>query len=185
MSVKDLVLEMRRYRMGLIQTAEQLRFSYQSIIEGAETLGIDLRSPVYPSSYNNGDTGNPSESDDDDDSDDSDDVTDSSDSAEEVDEEDDVGSVDSPFHSHINHFPVGEVVVACVDASNDGPEEPPPPIPPRGESLATSPGKFLSFALILDEDLIRLPHVWQITTDPCRWCHNGPNGPTKKWSHPQ
>ncbi|KAF5276486.1 hypothetical protein FQA39_LY06555 [Lamprigera yunnana] len=36
--VKDILLEMRRYRMGLIQTAEQLKFSYQAIIEGAKQL---------------------------------------------------------------------------------------------------------------------------------------------------
>ncbi|XP_022904340.1 tyrosine-protein phosphatase non-receptor type 61F isoform X2 [Onthophagus taurus] len=36
--VKDVLLEMRQYRMGLIQTAEQLRFSYQAIIEGAKKL---------------------------------------------------------------------------------------------------------------------------------------------------
>lgn len=34
--VKDILLEMRRYRMGLIQTPEQLKFSYQAIIEGAK-----------------------------------------------------------------------------------------------------------------------------------------------------
>ncbi|KAK9720122.1 Protein-tyrosine phosphatase [Popillia japonica] len=37
-SVKDILLEMRQYRMGLIQTAEQLRFSYLAIIEGAKKL---------------------------------------------------------------------------------------------------------------------------------------------------
>lgn len=29
---------MRRHRMGLIQTPDQLRFSYQAIIEGAKQL---------------------------------------------------------------------------------------------------------------------------------------------------
>ncbi|KAK9499523.1 hypothetical protein O3M35_002546 [Rhynocoris fuscipes] len=33
-NVKDLLLEMRRCRMGLIQTPDQLRFSYLAIIEG-------------------------------------------------------------------------------------------------------------------------------------------------------
>ncbi|XP_075229013.1 tyrosine-protein phosphatase non-receptor type 1-like isoform X2 [Lycorma delicatula] len=33
-SVRDVLLEMRRHRMGLIQTVEQLRFSYLAIIEG-------------------------------------------------------------------------------------------------------------------------------------------------------
>lgn len=36
MDVKEILLEMRKYRMGLIQTAEQLRFSYQAIIEGTK-----------------------------------------------------------------------------------------------------------------------------------------------------
>ncbi|KAJ8401374.1 hypothetical protein AAFF_G00386050 [Aldrovandia affinis] len=39
--VRDVLLEMRRYRMGLIQTAHQLRFSYIAIIEGAKTLPRD------------------------------------------------------------------------------------------------------------------------------------------------
>jgi len=144
-NVKELVLEMRRYRMGLIQTAEQLRFSYQSIIRGAEDMGIDLRSVVPKSAFNGG--GNSSsddESDDDsDDSDDSDDLSD--DSAEEVDEDEDVVSVDSPFHAQIVNpfgggFPVGDIIVAQVNSSANDSEEPPPPIPPRGESLNKSPG---------------------------------------------
>ena len=40
-NVKDILLEMRRYRMGLIQTPEQLRFSYQAIIEGNKTLALE------------------------------------------------------------------------------------------------------------------------------------------------
>lgn len=36
--VKEIVLEMREYRMGLIQTPDQLRFSYQAIIEGAKHI---------------------------------------------------------------------------------------------------------------------------------------------------
>lgn len=36
--VKEILLEMRKYRMGLIQTPEQLKFSYQAIIEGAKQL---------------------------------------------------------------------------------------------------------------------------------------------------
>ncbi|EFA00470.2 tyrosine-protein phosphatase non-receptor type 61F isoform X1 [Tribolium castaneum] len=36
--VKEILCEMRSYRMGLIQTPEQLRFSYQAIIEGAKQL---------------------------------------------------------------------------------------------------------------------------------------------------
>lgn len=32
--VRDVLLEMRKQRMGLIQTPDQLRFSYLAIIEG-------------------------------------------------------------------------------------------------------------------------------------------------------
>lgn len=32
--VKDILMEMRKYRMGLIQTHDQLRFSYLAVIEG-------------------------------------------------------------------------------------------------------------------------------------------------------
>ncbi|XP_060520240.1 tyrosine-protein phosphatase non-receptor type 61F isoform X2 [Cylas formicarius] len=37
-NVEDVLLEMRKYRIGLIQTHEQLRFSYQAIIEGVKQL---------------------------------------------------------------------------------------------------------------------------------------------------
>ncbi|KAF7269315.1 protein tyrosine phosphatase 61F isoform X2 [Rhynchophorus ferrugineus] len=37
-NVEEVLLEMRKYRTGLIQTHEQLRFSYQAIIEGANQL---------------------------------------------------------------------------------------------------------------------------------------------------
>lgn len=37
-NVADLLLELRQYRMGLIQTADQLFFSYQAIIEGMKLL---------------------------------------------------------------------------------------------------------------------------------------------------
>lgn len=36
--VKHVLLEMRKYRMGLIQTADQMRFSYMAIIEGAKFI---------------------------------------------------------------------------------------------------------------------------------------------------
>lgn len=36
--VKLVLLEMRNYRMGLIQTADQLRFSYMAVIEGAKFI---------------------------------------------------------------------------------------------------------------------------------------------------
>ncbi|KAJ0184002.1 hypothetical protein K1T71_000425 [Dendrolimus kikuchii] len=37
-NVQDILLEMRKDRMGLIQTPDQLRFSYQAIIEGIKQL---------------------------------------------------------------------------------------------------------------------------------------------------
>ncbi|XP_075898536.1 tyrosine-protein phosphatase non-receptor type 1 [Nelusetta ayraudi] len=39
--IRQVLLEMRRYRMGLIQTADQLRFSYLAVIEGAKYIGRD------------------------------------------------------------------------------------------------------------------------------------------------
>lgn len=39
--IRDVLLEMRRYRTGLIQTADQLRFSYLAIIEGAKYIKGD------------------------------------------------------------------------------------------------------------------------------------------------
>jgi len=40
-------LDMRTYRMGLIQTEDQLKFSYQSIIEGARQLGLINSVPTF------------------------------------------------------------------------------------------------------------------------------------------
>ncbi|XP_034028932.1 tyrosine-protein phosphatase non-receptor type 1 isoform X2 [Thalassophryne amazonica] len=40
-NIRDVLLEMRRYRMGLIQTADQLRFSYLAVIEGAKFIKGD------------------------------------------------------------------------------------------------------------------------------------------------
>ena len=132
-NVKELVLEMRRYRMGLIQTAEQLRFSYQSIIEGAQSMDIDLRRTVT-AQPDSGDevesSGNSSSSSYDEDG-----------SAEEVEVDDDVASTGSPFNCQAPNNPFGGVTVQIDEkfaAINDS-EEPPPPIPPRGESLF-SPG---------------------------------------------
>lgn len=34
-NVREVLLEMRKFRMGLIQTPDQLRFSYWAIIEGS------------------------------------------------------------------------------------------------------------------------------------------------------
>ncbi|XP_041933234.1 tyrosine-protein phosphatase non-receptor type 2 isoform X2 [Alosa sapidissima] len=36
--IKKILLDMRRYRMGLIQTADQLRFSYMAVKEGAKCI---------------------------------------------------------------------------------------------------------------------------------------------------
>eukprot|EP00064_Thunnus_orientalis_P011822 superscaffoldBa00001746_g11854 len=41
--IRDVLLEMRRYRMGLIQTADQLRFSYLAVIEGAKEFVFSLK----------------------------------------------------------------------------------------------------------------------------------------------
>lgn len=40
-NVKRVLLDMRKYRMGLIQTPDQLRFSYLAVIEGARFLKLD------------------------------------------------------------------------------------------------------------------------------------------------
>jgi len=39
-SVKEVLVAMRRYRMGLIQTQDQLKFSYVAILEGARQMGL-------------------------------------------------------------------------------------------------------------------------------------------------
>jgi len=50
-SVKDVLLGMRKYRMGLIQTQDQLKFSYVSILEGARMLGlVECVSPIMEAS---------------------------------------------------------------------------------------------------------------------------------------
>lgn len=36
--IKKVLLDMRKYRMGLIQTPDQLRFSYMAVIEGAKFI---------------------------------------------------------------------------------------------------------------------------------------------------
>ncbi|XP_037533108.1 tyrosine-protein phosphatase non-receptor type 2a [Nematolebias whitei] len=43
--VQKVLLGMREYRMGLIQTADQLRFSYMAIIEGAKLILTDNSEP--------------------------------------------------------------------------------------------------------------------------------------------
>lgn len=37
-NIQEMLLEMRKYRMGLIQTADQLRFSYLAVIKGSQML---------------------------------------------------------------------------------------------------------------------------------------------------
>jgi len=54
-NIKQRLLDMRTYRMGLIQTDDQLKFSYQAIIEGARGRGLitlvpELESPVAEAS---------------------------------------------------------------------------------------------------------------------------------------
>lgn len=48
--IRDVLMEMRRYRMGLIQTADQLRFSYLAVIEGAKYIKGDTSLQASPSS---------------------------------------------------------------------------------------------------------------------------------------
>jgi len=36
--IKKILLDMRKYRMGLIQTPDQLRFSYMAVLEGAKYI---------------------------------------------------------------------------------------------------------------------------------------------------
>ncbi|XP_072930906.1 tyrosine-protein phosphatase non-receptor type 61F-like [Epargyreus clarus] len=42
-NIQQILLEMRRDRMGLIQTPDQLRFSYQAVIEGAKRFSPDYK----------------------------------------------------------------------------------------------------------------------------------------------
>lgn len=41
MDIQKVLLDMREYRMGLIQTPDQLRFSYMAVIEGARLVAAD------------------------------------------------------------------------------------------------------------------------------------------------
>ncbi|TRY84949.1 hypothetical protein DNTS_019027, partial [Danionella cerebrum] len=46
--IQKVLLDMREYRMGLIQTPDQLRFSYMAVMEGAKTiLGGTLQRPLF------------------------------------------------------------------------------------------------------------------------------------------
>jgi len=46
-NIKQRLLDMRSFRMGLIQTDDQLKFSYQAIIEGARQLGLISLVPSF------------------------------------------------------------------------------------------------------------------------------------------
>ena len=38
----ETLLDMRTYRMGLIQTEDQLRFSVDAIVQGVKNMGVEL-----------------------------------------------------------------------------------------------------------------------------------------------
>jgi hypothetical protein len=48
--VRDVLMDMRRCRMGLVQTHDQLRFSYLAIIEGIKRI---IRVPSLDSGFEN------------------------------------------------------------------------------------------------------------------------------------
>lgn len=119
---------MRRYRMGLIQTAEQLRFSYQSIIEGADALGIDLRRTTqYEDQSNEVQSSEESDYSDDD---------------ESISEEDSEQDIDLTPPERPPRIISNQNSPRSEDAVANDVDEPPPPIPPRAESLS-SPGMHL------------------------------------------
>lgn len=45
--IKQRLLDIRTYRTGLIQTHDQLKFSYQAIIDGARQLGLINSVPTF------------------------------------------------------------------------------------------------------------------------------------------
>lgn len=51
--IKSILLDMRKYRMGLIQTPDQLRFSYMAVLEGSKyimgDLSVQVPAPHTPS----------------------------------------------------------------------------------------------------------------------------------------
>lgn len=117
--VQEVLLEMRKYRMGLIQTPDQLRFSYLAILEGARALSCCQQKDAHPtadervinrSPERNGITEESSESE----------ATDSSDDEDEGDDEDTVG--------------VGKDASENGEGSSrlpTGAGDSPPPLPPR------------------------------------------------------
>lgn len=52
-SVQEVLLELRKYRMGLIQTHDQLTFSYEAIIEGMKRMNNDVSLMPVPKSLCN------------------------------------------------------------------------------------------------------------------------------------
>ena len=42
-SVVEMLLDMRTYRMGLIQTDDQLRFSVDAIVQGVKQIGLEQK----------------------------------------------------------------------------------------------------------------------------------------------
>jgi tyrosine-protein phosphatase non-receptor type 1 len=49
-SIQDVLLELRKHRMGLIQTHDQLTFSYEAIIEGMKRMNNDVSFAGIPRS---------------------------------------------------------------------------------------------------------------------------------------
>ncbi|XP_039286824.1 tyrosine-protein phosphatase non-receptor type 61F isoform X2 [Nilaparvata lugens] len=52
-TIRDILMEMRKYRMGLVQTAEQLRFCYLAIIEGLKDNFENSELPINEIEINN------------------------------------------------------------------------------------------------------------------------------------
>lgn len=50
-NIQKVLLDMREYRMGLIQTPDQLRFSYMAVIEGAKLISTDNSTQVKVSLF--------------------------------------------------------------------------------------------------------------------------------------
>uniref|UniRef100_A0A6M2CR66 protein-tyrosine-phosphatase n=2 Tax=Rhipicephalus microplus TaxID=6941 RepID=A0A6M2CR66_RHIMP len=110
---------MRKYRMGLIQTPDQLRFSYLAILEGARALSCCQQKDAHPtvdervikrSPERNGITEESSDSE----------ATDSSDDEDEGDDEDTMGG---GKYAGENGEGSSRLLIGAGDS--------PPPLPPR------------------------------------------------------
>ncbi|KAH8018418.1 hypothetical protein HPB51_006040 [Rhipicephalus microplus] len=117
--VQEVLLEMRKYRMGLIQTPDQLRFSYLAILEGARALSCCQQKDAHPtvdervikrSPERNGITEESSDSE----------ATDSSDDEDEGDDEDTMGG---GKYAGENGEGSSRLLIGAGDS--------PPPLPPR------------------------------------------------------